>query len=245
MALLILLVGTIGVSPALAWEVEHPSDHVYFSPADRVEGFTTNADASVSVGVDIYAYEENYPDLPFSNHDGVRLRVSALANTRKGIEYSYTIVDYFPVPWVNASISTGIVDDNSGAWIDLPFPVFFYGGPGTQNKSAYYRKVWVSSNGFLSFDSPSNSPTPKHIPDQDSPNTVLAVYWADLDPAGGSINYYSDDSTFVVMWDNVLNKQNGNRQTFEVMIEDLMVPAGGRGQTRIRFLYDTVTWSNP
>jgi hypothetical protein len=49
---------------------------------------------------------------------------------------------------------------------------------------------------------------------------------------------------FVVLWDNVLNKRNGYRQTFEVIIEDFMVPSGGRGQNRIKFLYESVTWSS-
>lgn len=228
----------LGIVPAFAWETERPS--AYFAINSREDNAGTNDEASVGLGVHVQEYKENWYD---DWRDGVTLRVIATANTRKAITYGQTVFSGL-IDWVEATALTGITGDNSGVWLTLPFPVRFYGGPGYPYESAEYRSVWVSSNGFLSFDSDSTSYDPKPIPDESMPNTLLAVYWSDLDPTGGSIKYYSDSTIFVVLWDNVLNKRNGYRQTFEVIIEDLMVPGGGRGQNRIKFLYESVTWSS-
>lgn len=74
---------------------------------------------------------------------------------------------------------------------------------------------------------------------------MLAVYWSDLDPSGGWIKYYIDEphGLFVVEWFNVLNKNNGIRQTFEVIIMNTWDPyLGQRGQNEFAFLYQSVTW---
>lgn len=218
-------------------------------PTRTVEGITqlvesANADdeAVVGIGVNVATYREN-PDPseePYSGNDGVCFQVIATANTRKGIDYDYTTVPISPY-WVEATEPTHIIGDNSGAWIDLPFGVIFYGGPGAQNNSGIYEKVWVCSNGFLSFDSSSTSSGPVPVPNPMPPNTMIAPYWADLDPTGGSITYYADLIKFVVEWKDVLNKDSGERQTFEVVILNDHSPHF-RGQNRIFLLYQSVTF---
>ncbi len=226
------------------WSMYRPSSDTLID--QRAQNATTDEEASVGVGVHILRYFENAPDDPYGpDNDGVRLKVAATANTRKGINYQSSwglgLMD-----WIEANTPIPGMDppsDDSGAWIDLPFTVRFYGGPGAQNRSAEYHKVWVCSNGFLSFDCESMSPNSKSIPDPEEPNSLLAVYWSDLDPSGGSIKYYADTDYFVVTWRNVLDKLNGYRQTFEVIIENIRAPAG-RGQNRIEFLYESVMWSD-
>ena len=227
------------------WELDRPSSDVDL--IERVENASTNDEASVGIGVHIAEYEENELGYIYEGGDGVELMVSATANTRKGINYTHQqwghLFDGFPNP--QYMDSTNITGDNNGTWIDLPFPVCFYGGPGVQNESACYDKVWVCSNCFLSFDTNSTSPDPKAIPNTQEPNTLVAVFWTDLDPSGGSIMYSivgTPDTRFTVVWDNVLNKQTETRETFGVIIEDEFgSEMAVRGQIKIRFLYKNVS----
>jgi hypothetical protein len=219
--------------------MERPS-HTIFGISQRDENANVDGEAAVGIGVEIKDYFDGATTEPFGGHDGLTFRVIATSNTRKGIEYNFFNVPVSPY-WVEATNPTQITGDDSGAWIDIPFGVTFYGGPGAQNSSGVYNRVWVSSNGFLSFDCDSNSPTPTPIPYYTPPNTLIAPYWSDLDPAGGSITYYGDLTKFVVEWENVLNKHNGMRQTFEVVILNDHIP-NFRGQNRIFLLYQTVTW---
>lgn len=239
--LVVLLLG--GITSAFAFENDRPSATWPFDC--REDTASTNDEASLGLGVHVYEYEENYEWQGLGSKDYVELRIAATANTRKGISYSQSVFSGL-FDWVEATSDAGIFGDDRGKWFDLDFPVRFYGGPGHSNASNEYRRVWVSSNGFLSFTDNSTSPDPKMIPDSASPNALLAVYWSDLITIGGAIKYYRDSSMFVVLWDNVLNKRNNIRQTFEVIIESTMTPYpyGVRGQNRITFLYESVTWSS-
>lgn len=228
------------------WSIYRPSEYTQIDK--RVQDATTDEEASVGIGVHIVQYFENAKHDPYNNEplgrDGVTLKVAATANTRKGINYQSSwgldLMDWIeansPIPGLDPP------EDDKGTWVDLPFLVSFYGGPGAQGRSAEYNKVWVSSNGFLSFDCSSTSPSPTEIPDPSKPNTLLAVYWSDLNPSGGTIKYYADYNYFVVTWRNVLDKSNGQRQTFEVIIFNRKVPTL-RGQNEIEFLYESVLWS--
>ncbi len=225
------------------WSIYRPSSDT--PPLEqRVQNATTDEEASVGIGVDILRYFENAPDPPYEDKDGVRFRVVATANTRKGINYQSSL-GVGLMDWIEANTPIPGMDppgDDDRAWVELPFPVRFYGGPGAQGRSAEYSGVWVSSNGFLSFDSDSTGPNPTAIPDPSEPNTLLAVYWSDLDPSAGTIKYYADVNYFVVTWRNVLDKFNRQPQTFEVIISNTRVPSK-RGQNEIEFLYESVAWS--
>jgi len=163
------------VTIAFAYEMQRPSQDYTIDQHD--ENAKTDNEASVGIGVHIYKYYENDISEPFYGNDGVKFRVVATANTRKGIEY-----DWYNCPasayWVEATKPTNITDDDSGVWIDIPFGVIFYGGPGVQNTSAIYTKVWVCDNGFLSFDCDSTSPIPTYIPSPTLPNSLIAAYWS-------------------------------------------------------------------
>ena len=229
-----------------AWSICRPSSYQPIN--QRVQSATTDDEASVGIGVHIVQYFENTTEDPYGNEpwgrDGVTLKVAATANTRKGINYQSSwgagLTDWIeadtPIPGMDPP------EDNDGAWVELPFTVRFYGGPGGQGRSAHYDRVWISSNGFLSFSSNSTGPNPTAIPDPSEPNTILAVYWSDLDPSGGTIKYYGGYNFFAVTWRNVLDKNNGQRQTFEVIIFYTQVPST-RGQNKIEFLYESISWS--
>jgi hypothetical protein len=220
----------------MAFEMERPSDHITVTE-ERVENLRADEEAAVGIGVQVAEYLEKGEI--FEGNDGVFLRVAATANTRKGIRYNHLTYDYL-WDWINAPNPTGITGDNAGKMFDLPFPVRFYGGPGAQGESFTYTRVWVCSNGFLCFDNSNSTSVSPLLGNPTKPNAVIAVYWTDLNPTGGTIKYYADDNHFVVLWDNVLNKRNGYRETFEVVIKNTRTPKY-RDQNRFMFLYEDVS----
>jgi hypothetical protein len=222
---------------ARAWEMERPSFFISGISHGAVQNAATDDEASVGLGVDVNTYHENEDD--WGGDDGVTLRVAATGNTRKAITYVHNTYDEL-WDWIWANEPTGLTQDNCGAWFDLPFSVRFYGGPGAQSESFTYDRVWVCSNGFLSFDSSNSTSATGSLASRVAPNALMAVYWTDLNPAGGSIKYYSDSMWFVVLWENVLNNNNQRRETFEVAIKNQRLPEY-RDQNRFIFLYYNVS----
>jgi len=241
--LILLLISM--VSQANAWEVERPSDDIDFYE-ERIENCNCTDEVSTGIGVHIHKYVENDTWMPFSGRDGFILRIVGTANTRKGIYYDYEwqipIPDFGPI--FENTLNLG---DNDGIWLDIPYigSVAFYSGPGLQN-SSLYEKVWVCSNGFLCFEGAYTNPTPQNIPSPEKPNTIIAPYWCDLDPAGGVISWgtfsYLGGSYFAVSWHNVLDKVNNKRQSFAVFIKN-RGPNFLRAQNLIIFQYYNVEWN--
>lgn len=235
---------------------EEPTWHMYrprLAPHDTlhidetVHNANTTDEASVGIGVNVMDYVENWQWTPYDNRDGVCFRVAVTANTRKGITYDCGSPYSYPSnEWIEAVDPVpGVTGDNNGSWlnISLYYGVRFYGGPGYECHSAEYTKVWVCTNGFLTFDSEfTDPPNIGNFPDPAEPNSLIAVHWADLLVDGqAKVTYYSDLFVFCVCWKNVLNKNNGKRQTFEVIIEDDRLFE--RGQNLVKFLYKNVTWT--
>jgi len=238
-----MLSGVVNISLA-SLSVERPSRTV--DPTDyRDENANVCGDAAVSIGVNIHSYHENSGDPPYYGNDGLMFTVFTASNVRKGIEYEYSIISNLNGYWYTAGATqpTNLIYDDSVVRLPIPFDVTFYGGPGEQNSSAVYKEAWVSSNGFLSFcqSAPPSSPVSTSIPDPLGPNAMIAAYWDDLDPTGGSITYGETYLGFTVWWNNVKNKRDGSRLTFQIVISHSHYPAY-RGQNVIYLLYHTVTW---
>lgn len=217
-------------SAASSWSKPRPSSYTPYY--ETIGNAYTDSVASVGMGVEIYEYVER----PIGYADVLTLRISVSANTREGIQYDVGSLSY---NWYTVSNSTGITGDDAGVWLNLPFPVLYYG--------VEYTKVWVCSNGFLSFDYPATTPTPESIPNTNKPNSTVAPFWRDLNPAaGGSITYgYIGASQygplFVISWNNVPNKGNGVPQTFQAVIP--FPQSGGYGwyHNWIIFQYKSIT----
>lgn len=223
----LLLVGQAFAVPE--WYVKRPSTSVVYH--QHIENADTDNIASVGLGVEIVEFVKNSPT--FQGKDYLSFRVSSSANTRTGIEY--TVASGGLSFWYGSTTPTGITGDDSGKWFNLPYPFRFYG--------KVYSKVWVCSNGFLSFDSASTSWLPKSIPNSASPNTLVAGFWRDLNPRkGGSITYYSgvDSSNlyvFAVTWNGVPNYSNNNKQTFQIILRQSFL----NHEDDIIFSYSTIT----
>lgn len=97
----------------------------------------------------------------------------------------YTLVQgaYNPYPTTGTNV-TGLLDDNFLGPIPIGFSFPFFGNNFTQ--------LWVGSNGWLSFNTPTGSFLGNAaIPNAAQPNNIIAWGWDDLNfNAGGTFNYY-------------------------------------------------------
>lgn len=92
------------------------------------------------------------------------------------------------------------LDDDEAALVPLPFVFSFYG--------VLYGQVAVHSNGLLSFTSTAANPFGQ-LGETAEPNTVVAPYWTDLNPAASGAGVYTSSTVengrgvFVVEWNRV------------------------------------------
>ncbi len=137
--------------------------------------------------------------------------------------------------WVDISATgqllSGLGDDNYVGPINLPFPFVYYWNS--------YTKVYVGSNGYITFGRGANvasGPPPyfNRFPNPAPPNEWIAVYLADLtftdnqgNPVPGAKLLYGTDASgrFVITWDSV-PYWNGNapgewqgRNSFQIILD--------------------------
>jgi hypothetical protein len=250
--LFILVLQTVSI--AYAWEVERPAGTIDI--IDRTENAYTNGEASVGLGVSIDKYIEHFSD--YEGADFLNLNVSMTANSRMGIKYTY---DWESLWWIPESElyyrndMVGVGDDVIIP-IDIPqppdvyyFAFRFFGGVG----SGEYQRLYVSSNGFISFDNRSgSSPKSGEIPSTAQPNALIAAVWSDLnvDSSSSIITGFwvmMGKWYHVIIWENVLHKLSGKRLTFEIILENAPQyrPANRRyGQSQIWISYKDVSSIN-
>jgi hypothetical protein len=104
-------------------------------------------------------------------------------------------------------------DDVLSSAIVLPFPFSFYG--------TTYTNVYVSSNGYVTFDPASGSGccSGQYLPNGSYPNNLIALCWEDLNTnSGGSIGYFTAGNKFVIQFDNVAHYGGGNPITGQIVL---------------------------
>jgi subtilisin family serine protease len=133
--------------------------------------------------------------------------------------------------WVEISgIGTQMVmgDNTFAGPFPIGFPFSYYG--------AQFNDVFVSSNGFLTFNSAAGSYAMNvRIPLGAPPNRLVAGYWDDLNPSAGGLIFRHQDTAngrFIVQWSGVPHAGGGSPQTFQIILS-----ADGS----ILFQYKTVT----
>jgi len=180
--------------------------------------------AEVSLSANLDSFEVNSPG---TGQYQFNMAVSAAANTRRKSDYTISRQSGWDITIYNPHTIT--LGPNSGCWLDLmsifahAFVIGYYG--------ATYRKVFITSNGFLVLDPRATndgggkwtSPTPTSIPSPNAPPCVIAPLWRHLDISRGGQIIYGDGSIIdanelVVEWKNVPNSDNGIPQTFAVCI---------------------------
>lgn len=124
--------------------------------------------------------------------------------------------------------ATPITTDNTGAAFDdeaytgaipLGFGFNFFGNR--------YTNIYVSSNGWASFTAPTSSVFSRSaIPATGTPNNLIAMWWADLDPGdSGTVTYETTGSTpnrkFILNFDNVADYTSGGTpSTFQLVLTE-------------------------
>jgi hypothetical protein len=185
--------------------------------------------AEVALSANLYVLQKDYPQ-PGQYEFAIAVVAAANSRYQMGYTASFTSGDIYEP---SNTLSLG---DNSGAWVDTgAYGINYYG--------AWYRKIFISSNGFVVLDQRAyddgggkwTSPNPQSIPSTDDPNVLIAPFWRDLDPSkGGRIKYGSGPMSFVVAWIGIPNKANSNTQTFAIYFYE------GIGES-ISFIYGSIT----
>lgn len=124
-------------------------------------------------------------------------------------------VAFSDISLLGTSIALG--DDQVSGAIPIGFTFNFYGNP--------YTSVYVSSNGFITFDATSSSGccSGEALPSATSPSNLIAGFWEDLyPPGGGTIKYrtngLSPNRELIVQWTNVPHHASGNLVTFQIRL---------------------------
>lgn len=246
--ILLFLLVTSSVSATYGWSYERPDGSVHI--VDRTENSLTDGNASVGLGVASWMYDKAPTE--YGNSDCVRLNMTATANSRTGIAYTSSWIDYrwYPENELRCRVDRTNVGDDVIVPVNIPLDegftaCRFYGGYG----SAEYKQVYVSTNGFLSFDSGVEpSPTPQEFPCSEKPNAVIAALWTDLkiDSQASLITgiyVWGSFPYFVVIWKDALHKASQQRLTFEIIIGNIReYPLQTRfSQSQIWISYNTVS----
>lgn len=127
-------------------------------------------------------------------------------------------------------------DDGSYGPIALPFDFHLYG--------TVYRKVWINTNGNLTFVQPYSRFSSLGFP---AAEPMVAPFWADVDtrnPAGGQIRYKLSDTNLIVTWDHVgfYNSMADKLNTFQAIIGSDTDALLGPGQN-VSLRYDDMQWT--
>ncbi len=139
--------------------------------------------------------------------------------TRNGVSGSYHWIDATQRGTVLPLAVDPLLDED--VWLlSLPFGVRFYG--------LTYNSLWVSANGFVSFEDSASYPsyyryTNSCIPDSYAPNNALYALWDHLQPAdgGGHGTVYVkqvDNDTLVIEWYQVKLEESAATETFEIVL---------------------------
>jgi len=131
----------------------------------------------------------------------------------------YGADDAAPFAWVDTSGGAVLssMGDETVREVSLPFAFPFYG--------VTYDKIYVRSNGLLSFAGGSPYYTNGMIGDGAEPNNIIAVFWDDLNPAnGGVIRHQTVGSApnrrWVVEWNGVPHYPSEGSHTFQAVLHE-------------------------
>jgi len=223
-----MLVLRVKASSQTYWEAPLPHEDALLN--QTLTTYKHDNYAEVGLSANLYVLQKDYPQ---PGQYELALAVVVAANSRYNQGYTASYETNAINIWNEKILTLG---DDEGTWVDMGIWFNYYG--------AWYRKIFVSSNGFAVLDGRAyndndvkwTSPTPKAIPSTDDPNILIAPFWRDLDPSkGGTIKVGDGPSgSFVVAWIGVPNKANTNTQTFAI---NFYPDFGGH----LSFIYHSIT----
>ncbi len=153
---------------------------IYFAPTS-----TGNKSAYLTVVDNLTRTTRNYP-LTGTGYDP---NYGGGGNNNGGYYFANSLATNAPshptFNWVDIS-STGtdiigdLTDDSFAGPFNIGFTFNFFGND--------YTQLYISSNGWISFDEPGSSvPSNTNIPNANLPNNIIALFWDDLNPASSSV----------------------------------------------------------
>ena len=161
--------------------------------------------------------------------------------------YAYDMYDGSLAPqysWVEIAPMAGgagnvlPIGANQAIQVDLPFDFQFYG--------MEFNRITVCSNGGMAFDSTGAFiPVNLGIPHTIEPNNIIAAFWDDLVPDGGSqICWYYDvgEHRMILEWYEIPHTMPpGSRETFQIILLDPDFYPTPTGDGEIIVNYHTVS----
>jgi hypothetical protein len=148
----------------------------------------------------------------------------------------YVMDDSVPFDWVDATAGSEakVSEDDSYATLAIGFGFDFYG--------AVQKRVSVSSNGYVTFGQRRTEYANLPLPSGGAPDSLIAPYWDDLDPAlAGRVLYLREGSApnrrLTIQWDSFGYYLSSGRATFQVTLYER--------DGRIAFRYLAVTSGDP
>jgi len=171
------------------------------------------------VGKDDSQSVSAYDDWHVPTNHGSFASPTALTTTD---QYGYTMDDTVSYLWVDARAS-GVVadfivgdrDDGHTDAIPIGFDFKYY--------ENIYNQLYISTNGFVSFESGSTTLTNQFLPQDPSPNNIIAPFWDDINLAEiGDVYYWLDDLSspkkFAIEWNQVVKFGSTDLLTFEIVL---------------------------
>jgi hypothetical protein len=121
-------------------------------------------------------------------------------------QVSYAWTD---ISTTGTSLSLG--DDSVSSALDLGFSFDFYGTD--------YTQVYISSNGFLSFENTGNGCcSGQPLPSQNNYKNLIAWAWKDLNQRGGNIHFLRRNNSFIVQFTNYTDHRSPGTVTAQVIL---------------------------
>ena len=184
-------------------------------PDDDNDGLTD--DEELIYGTDPLNPDSDYDG--YSDGDEVAQGTDPLCE-RSTPGNNYSVRDDLAGTFIDISATgtdSGIYANDDGVELPIGFDFNFYGQT--------FNSVWVSSNGYLTFDPTNVSDySNDQIPNTTTPNSIIAAFWDDLDLSNaGSILYQTTgiapNRQFIVMYNQVPHiSDSGSSFTFEIVL---------------------------
>lgn len=192
---------------------EDPTELLFQEPGISPDPGAPDTGAPYWVGIDGLYYTSSQANPVFDTQGGNAPQVIQGPD-----QYGYTWEDAYTYNWedMSSGIDTGISSTvRSAGPINIGFDFGYY--------SNTYSQLYISANGFISFDNVNLGRNQSVIPDEATPNDVIAPLWGPMDTIG-YVKYAtigeSPNKRMVIEWNQQSAQQGTEVYTFEIILHE-------------------------